>query len=110
MNEAETRAELIDPALTAKGWGIIENSKILRERDVYKITDGRIQVGGVRKKTLIADYILVFKGIKLAVVEAKNNELEVKKGAAMQVLGKVSDISSMFIEFQKHLYLKEESA
>ncbi len=111
MKKAETRAELIDPALTAKGWGIIENTKILRERDVYKITDCRIQVCGVRKKkTLIADYILVFKGIKLAVVEAKNNELEVGEGVAMQVLGKVSDISSMFIEFQKHLYLKEESA
>ncbi len=129
MNKAETRAELIDPALTAKGWGSIENSKILRERDVCKITDGRIQVGGVRKKPLIADYILVFKGIKLAVVEAKNNELEVGDGVAlaklyaeklpillqtkyqsledaMQILGEVSDISSMFIEFQKYLYEK----
>jgi type I restriction enzyme R subunit len=24
MNEAETRAELIDPALKAAGWGVIE--------------------------------------------------------------------------------------
>jgi type I site-specific restriction endonuclease len=24
MNEAETRAELIDPALTAAGWGVVE--------------------------------------------------------------------------------------
>ncbi len=31
MNEAETRAELIDPALAAAGWGVIEGSKILRE-------------------------------------------------------------------------------
>ena len=31
MNEAETRAELIDPALKAAGWGEVENSRIRRE-------------------------------------------------------------------------------
>ena len=31
MNEAEARAELIDPALKAAGWGVIEGSKILHE-------------------------------------------------------------------------------
>ena len=82
MNEAETRAEVIDPKLKACGWGVVEDSKILRERDVCKITDGRIQVGGGRKKPLIADYILVYKGIKLAVVEAKSDELEVGEGVA----------------------------
>ena len=82
MNEAETRAELIDPKLKACGWGVAGGSKILRERNVCKITDGRIQVGGGRKKPLIADYILVYKGIKLAVVEAKSDELEVGEGVA----------------------------
>ena len=86
MNEAETRAELIDPKLKACGWGVVEGSKILRERNVCKITDGRIQVGGGRKKPLIADYILVYKGIKLAVVEAKSNELEVGEGVAQAKL------------------------
>jgi type I site-specific restriction endonuclease len=38
MNEAETRAELIDPKLRANGWGVVEDSKILRERNVCKIT------------------------------------------------------------------------
>jgi len=33
MNEAETRAELIDPALTSAGWGVVEGSRILRERN-----------------------------------------------------------------------------
>jgi len=70
MNEAKTRAELIDLKLSTNGWGVMEGSKILRERDVCKITDGRIQVGGGREKPLIADYILAYKGIKLAVVEA----------------------------------------
>ncbi len=86
MNEAETRAELIDPKLKANSWGVLEGSKILRERNVCKITDGRIQVGGGRKKPLIADYILVYKGIKLAVVEAKSNELEVGEGVAQAKL------------------------
>ena len=42
MNEAETRAERIDPKLKACGWGVVEGSKILRER-LAKITDGKIQ-------------------------------------------------------------------
>ncbi|MCW8894597.1 EcoAI/FtnUII family type I restriction enzme subunit R [Sulfurimonas sp.] len=86
MNEAETRAELIDPKLLACGWGEIEDSKVLRERDVCRITDGRIQVGGGRAKPLIADYILVYKGIKLAVVEAKSSLLDVGEGVAQAKL------------------------
>jgi len=82
MNEAETRAELIDPKLKACGWGIVEGSKILRERNVCKITDGRIQAGGGRSAPLIADYILVYKGVKLAVVEAKSDDLSVGEGVA----------------------------
>ena len=39
MNEAETRAEHIDPALKAAGWGVVEGSKVLRE---HGITQGRI--------------------------------------------------------------------
>jgi type I restriction enzyme R subunit len=31
MNEAETRAELITPALKAAGWGVVEGSRIRRE-------------------------------------------------------------------------------
>ncbi len=81
MNEAETRAELIDPILRNCGWGIVEGSKILRERSA-KITDGKIQTGGGRSKPMIADYILVYKGIKLAVVEAKSVKLEVGEGVA----------------------------
>jgi type I restriction enzyme R subunit len=71
MNEAETRAELIDPQIKASGWGEVEGSKVLRE---YHITLGRIQSGGVRSKPDIADYILVYKNQKLAVIEAKPDE------------------------------------
>lgn len=76
MNESETRAELIDPQLQAAGWGVIEGAKIQRER---RITEGRIQAGG-RGKPSIADYILIYKNQKLAVVEAKSNEYGVGEG------------------------------
>jgi type I restriction enzyme R subunit len=83
MNEAETRAELIDPKLKDAGWGVVEGSKILRE---YIITFGKIQSGGGRAKPLIADYILVYKGVKLAVIEAKSNVQEVGEGVAQAKL------------------------
>lgn len=86
MNEAETRAELIDPKLKESGWGVVEDARVLRERDVCKITDGRIKVGGGRGKPLIADYILQYKGIKLAVVEAKSSLLPVGEGVAQAKL------------------------
>jgi len=68
MNEAETRAEHIDPALRAAGWGVLEGSRILRE---YHITPGRIEGRGRRGLPEIADYVLVYRNQKLAVVEAK---------------------------------------
>jgi type I restriction enzyme R subunit len=76
MNEAETRAELIDPRLKACGWGVVEGSRIFRE---YKITQGKILSGG-RGKRLIADYILSYKGMNLAVVEAKSDVQSVGEG------------------------------
>jgi type I restriction enzyme R subunit len=79
MNEAQTRAELIDPKLIESGWGVVEGSKILRE---YHLTLGRIQTGGKRAKPLIADYVLVYKDRKIAVIEAKSDELEVGEGVA----------------------------
>jgi len=68
MNEAETRAEHIDPALTAVGWGVEEGSKVFRE---HHITLGRIQGAGRRAKPEIADYVLSHRNTKLAVIEAK---------------------------------------
>jgi len=42
----------------------------------------RIQTGGGRAKPLKADYVLVYKERKLAVIEAKSDELEVGEGVA----------------------------
>jgi type I restriction enzyme R subunit len=68
VNEAETRAEHIDPALKAAGWGVVEGSRVRRE---YPITLGRIEGHGKRGKPLIADYVLEYRNTKLAAVEAK---------------------------------------
>ena len=68
MNEAETRAEHIDPALKAAGWGVVEGSRVQRE---YHITQGRLEGAGRRGKAQIADYVLVYRNTKLAVIEAK---------------------------------------
>ena len=68
MNEAETRAEHIDPALAAAGWGQVDGSRILRE---HSITAGRLQGAGKRARADIADFVLVYRNTKLAVIEAK---------------------------------------
>jgi type I restriction enzyme R subunit len=68
MNEAETRADHIDPALKAVGWGVVEGSRIRRE---YEITMGRLEGFGRRAKKLKCDYVLEYRNTKLGIVEAK---------------------------------------
>jgi type I restriction enzyme R subunit len=77
MNEAETRAELIDPALKAAGWGVVEGSRVARE---YGITAGRLEGAGRRGKRDTADYVLIYRGKRLAVVEAKKREAHLTEG------------------------------
>jgi type I restriction enzyme R subunit len=78
MNEAETRAELIDPALKAAGWGVVDGSYVKREH----ITLGRLQGGGKRGSQEIADYVLIYKNHKLAVIEAKAFDKPYTEGVA----------------------------
>ncbi|ACX95469.1 EcoAI/FtnUII family type I restriction enzme subunit R [Halothiobacillus neapolitanus] len=89
MNEAETRAEHIDPALAAAGWGVVAGSRIRRE---YPITLGRIEGAGKRGKALTADYVLEYRNTKLAVVEAKawNKPLTEGVGQAKDYSGKLA--------------------
>lgn len=79
MNEAETRAEHIDPALKAAGWGVAEGSRVRRE---YLISPGRIEGHGRQGKPLCADYILEYRNTKLAVIEAKGWDQELIEGVA----------------------------
>jgi type I restriction enzyme R subunit len=78
VNEAETRAEHIDPALKAAGWAVVEGSRVRREH----ITPGRIEGHGRRGKAEIADYVLVYRDHKLAVVEAKAWDKHYTEGLA----------------------------
>ena len=89
MNEAETRAEHIDPALTAAGWNVAEGSKIRRE---FPITPGRIEGRGRRGKALTADYVLEYRNTRLAVVEAKawDEPLTLGVAQAKNYAGKLS--------------------
>src|SRR6476620_1217529 len=79
MNEAETRAEHIDPALRAAGWGVVEGSRIQRE---FQINLGRLEGLGKRTKPEIADYVLVYRNHKLAVIEAKRWDAPLTEGVA----------------------------
>ena len=79
MNEAETRAEHIDPALKAAGWGVVEGSRVRRE---YLIAPGRIEGHGKRGRPICADYVLEYRNTKLAVVEAKAWDEELTEGVA----------------------------
>ena len=79
MNEAETRAEHIDPALKAAGWGVVEGSRVRRE---YPIAPGRIEGLGRRGKPLTADYVLEYRNRKLAVGEAKAWDEALTEGVA----------------------------
>jgi type I restriction enzyme R subunit len=89
MNESETRAEYIDPALKSAGWGVVDSSRILRE---YPITLGRIEGHGKRAKPDVADYVLVYRNHKLAVVEAKawDKPLTEGVGQAKSYAGKLA--------------------
>ncbi len=77
MNEAETRAEHIDPALRVAGWGVVEGSRVRRE---YPITLGRLEGHEQRGPRLTADYVLVYRDTKLAVIEAKAWALPLTEG------------------------------
>ena len=76
-NEAETRAELIDPVLSAAGWGQVDGSRVARE---YVIAPGRILGAGRPQKKLILDYLMLYRNRKLAVVEAKSEDKPLTEG------------------------------
>jgi type I restriction enzyme R subunit len=101
MNEAETRAEHIDPALRAAGWGVVDGSRVRREF----ITPGRLQGAGQRGKPEIADYVLFYKNRKLAVIEAKRWGLPHTEGLAQakQYAAKL-DVRFTYATNGQHIY------
>ena len=77
-SEADTRARRIDPALYDAGWDTVPGSIIDRE----KIARGRITAGGRRANPMACDYVLTYKGHKLATVEAKRAGIAAAEGVA----------------------------
>ncbi len=77
MNEAQTKHDLITPALQAAGWGIIEGSRLRLE---FPITQGRLIGQGRRSTPLYADYVLEYKNRRIGIVEAKKRDLYYTSG------------------------------
>lgn len=67
-SESDTRANYIDTQLIKDGW-----SSINIEREYY-FTTGRIWLWGKRWKQKYADYLLSYKWLKLAIIEAKKSD------------------------------------
>jgi type I restriction enzyme R subunit len=77
MNESETCDTYITPAVQDSGWNPSNRCIIRRE---FSITAGRIQGPGQRGSPLRADYVLVHRNKKLAIVEAKKWDLSLTEG------------------------------
>ena len=78
MNEAQTRLNLIDPAIRAASWTKDNDCQMLVEQSACEFAPGR--VGKIRGKALRADYILTYRGRRLVVVEAKSDESQAIEG------------------------------
>lgn len=77
MNEAQTKHDLIEPALRDAGWGVVEGSRLLLE---FPITQGRLIGQGRRAKPLMADYVLEYKNRRIGVIEAKKRDVYYTSG------------------------------
>ncbi len=72
MNEAQTKHDLIEPALKAAGWDVVEGSRLWLE---FPITQGRLIGQNRRAKPLFADYVLEYKNRRIGIVEAKKRDV-----------------------------------
>ena len=77
MNESETCSNYIRPAIEDSGWKP-SNRCIIREE--FPITAGRIQGPGQKGSPLRADYVLIHRNKKLAIIEAKKWDLSLTEG------------------------------
>lgn len=81
MNESDTRLHKIDPQLRAAGWSVVEGSHISTE---HRITRGKISQS-VKMKGKKADYVLMYRGQRMAVVEAKADEVGYQEGVMQAI-------------------------
>ena len=100
LNEADTRAQLIDPKLEAAGWGATQiGREHFYRRDVH-YTDGRIVLRGERahrREARKIDYVLRYtEGFPIALVEAKA-EAEEPEAGLEQAKGYAADLAVPFV-------------
>ena len=107
MNEAETRAEHIDPALKAAGWGVVEGSRILRE---YPITLGRHRRTRATWQGPDRRLRAGLSQHKLAVIEAKAWDEALTEGVAQakNYAGKLAVRYHLFHQRSGHLRHRHE--
>lgn len=89
FSEADTRAKFIDPKLREGGW----EDYTIRE---YYFTEGRILLGGERSKRLFADYLLRYKNVNLAIIEAKRLDKHPTEGL-QQAIGYAGKLKVKYV-------------
>ena len=119
MNEAETRAEHVDPALAAAGWGVVEGSRIRREYALPTLTrEERANMAKVDIQSSFTERQQAFPSFVLAHYVAEGvHELDQDKltpllrlkynnsiADAVAELGRPEEIGRIFAEFQQYLY------
>ncbi|URQ68683.1 DEAD/DEAH box helicase family protein [SAR86 cluster bacterium] len=103
MNEADTRAELIEPQLQQVGWKTGGDVRVNRE----VICPGEILSSGDRdeEKELKPDFVLTYKNRKIAAIEAKSDEKEVTEGVAQAIkYAKRLDLKYTYAANGKEIY------
>ena len=113
MNEAQTRKDLIDPAIEKAGWTKANGCQVLVEQSAVEFAPGK--VGKVKGKPLAADYVLTYRGRRLVVIEAKRDEVDASLGfdQALDERGILTDRRKVQPTEWHELYLKnrpEQSA
>lgn len=93
FSEADIRSKYITPAILRSGWDL--HTQV---REEVSLTDGKIIVRGkmhTRGQKKYADYVLSYKGVPLAIVEAKDNRHSLGDGM-QQALGYAAMIDVPF--------------
>lgn len=102
FSEADTREELINPKLQECGWKTGDDIIVRRE---YPISKGKITGLNSRAPKLSADYVLIYKNVKLAVVEAKKSSRSYTDGVAQaKQYAKLLNIRYTFATNGKEIY------
>ena len=89
FSEADTRAKFIDPKLRETGW----EEFTIRE---YYFTEGRKLLGGKRSIRLYADYLLKYKNVNLAIIEAKRLDKHPTEGL-QQAIGYADKLKVKYV-------------